>query len=121
MPKIEKDRHLNMVFVEFIEGLGRVADKLSLPPFFDNMDGVPAGMETTSSEMTGSDRKLKFNSLPLHVKIETLIMMIIGATAKKDTYNKIEAKMRKFHLSQTQEHKTKFVRMFIYFLTPHST
>ena len=102
-----------MVFVEFIEGLGRVADKLSLPPFFDNMDGVPPGMETSSGEMTATDRKLKFSSLPLHVKIETLIMMIIGATVKKDTFNKIEVKMRKFHLSQTLEHKTKFIRKLI--------
>ena len=79
------------------------------------MDGVPEGMSTLSGDMTGSDRKIKFNILPLHVKIETLIMMIIGATVKKEVFNKIEAKMKKFHLSQTLAHKTRFVRKLYVF------
>ena len=29
--EIDSDRHLNMVFVEFIEALGRVAEKITIP------------------------------------------------------------------------------------------
>ena len=105
-----------MIFVEFIEALARVADKISFPPFFDNMDGVTEGMITSIDDISTTERKLKWNILPLHVKIETLVMMIIRATFKKEVFYKIEEKMKQFHLSQTLEHKTKFVRMCSLFL-----
>jgi NLR family CARD domain-containing protein 3 len=108
--EIDKDRHLNMVLVEFIEAIGRVADKLSLPPFFEHMDGVPEEFQSNIGDMTISTRKTKYSILPLHIKIETLIMMMIQATHKKDYADKIAKKMEKFHFTQSVAiKKTKFV------------
>ncbi|CAI2375065.1 unnamed protein product [Moneuplotes crassus] len=98
--EIDKDKHLNMVLVEFIEAIGRVADKLSLPPPFENMDGVPEGIGENKGDLTGSSRRENYSSLPLHVKIETFIVQLVRATHKNDYFQKLCEKMSKFHHSQ---------------------
>lgn len=35
MDEVETDKHMNMVLVEFIEAIGRVAEKLTLPHLID--------------------------------------------------------------------------------------
>ena len=108
--EIDQEKHLNMVLVEFIEGIGRVADKLSLPPYFENMGGVSEDFAVNSSDMTVSTRKADYKKLPLHVKIETFIMYMIKAVFKKDYFDKVEAENKKFHWAQKiADKKTKFV------------
>lgn len=108
--EIDREKHLSMVLVEFIEGIGRVADRLSLPPYFENMEGVSEEYAANPGDMTVSTRRAVYNKLPLHVKIETLIMYMIKAVFKKDYFDKVEAKNTKFHWAQKiAEKKTKFV------------
>jgi len=108
--EIDKDKHLNMVMTEFIEAIGRVADKISLPPIFDNMEGVPEQYQIGSGDMTISTRKTKYLLLPLHVKIETLMVMMVKNCLKKDFADKFTKKMEKFHYNQSiAVKKTKFV------------
>lgn len=108
--ELEKERHLNMMVPEFIEGIGRVADRLSLPPFYEHMAGVPDEISSMGGDMTISTRKNVYFKLPLYVKIETLIMYMIKAVFKKDYFDKVEAKNSKFHYSQKMAvKKTNFV------------
>lgn len=110
MDEINKDKHLNMILPEFIEGIGRVADKISLPPVFEHMEGCPDNMSIIPGDMTISTRKNVYANLPLHIKIETLIMMMVNVTHKKDYHDKLSAKMSKFHYTQkVAAKKTKFV------------
>ena len=107
--EIDKDKHLNMVLVEFIEAIGRVAEKLFLPPVFENMQGVSEEINNLSGGMSESNRNI-YSKLPLYVKIETLIMMMVSATQKKEYVDKLYAKMSKFHWTQSlADKKTHFV------------
>ena len=108
--EIDRDKHMNMILVEFIEAIGRVADKISLPPVFECMEGVPQDLVNTPGDMTVTSKRRRFNKLPLYVKIETLIMLMVEATQKKDYFEKLRDKMSKFHWAQSiADKKTKFV------------
>lgn len=108
--EIDKDRHLNMVLVEFIEAVGRVAEKMSLPPPFEEMKGVPEDLVAPTTDFMGFSSNNSYNSLPLYVKIETLIVMLVKVTHRRDYYEKLHAKMAKFHHTQAiAKKKTKFV------------
>ena len=38
--EIDNDKHVNMIFTEFIEAIGRVADKITIPNFLDGEQDV---------------------------------------------------------------------------------
>lgn len=72
--ELENDRHLNMIFVEFIEATGRVADKLSLPPLIDESEELDPGESLTKN--LSRRMKKSYPNVGLDSKIETLIFLM---------------------------------------------
>jgi hypothetical protein len=68
------DRHTNMILAEFIESIGRIADKLILPPLVDESEelDVKEGLKNSIKRRSGQ----KYPDLHLSYKIETLIFLM---------------------------------------------
>jgi hypothetical protein len=68
--EIEKERHLNMTFVEFVEAIVRVAQKCEIPHMVDD-EYIPNETEVFP------EHKVEWATRPLNVKIESLILLLI--------------------------------------------
>ena len=98
--ELDFDRHFNMTFNEFIEAIGRVSEKISIVPLFEDLDQSLEG-----SQLLGKKSK----EHPLHKKIEALIFRMIKA-AIPNAYAHVEKTVREFYTAQkTQPKKTNFV------------
>ncbi|CAD8172456.1 unnamed protein product [Paramecium pentaurelia] len=63
------DRNIRMTFIEFVEALGRIAERISAAPITDSIDNY-----------TILQRQL----LPLHIKLETLLTYLYYQMKQKD-------------------------------------
>ena len=88
--EIESDKHLNMTFVEFIEALVRVAERLEIPNLID---------DEITEEIEESQRII-FAKRDLPKKVESLMLFLIK-TYKPKEYKK--------HIQMVQECKEKMV------------
>ncbi|KAL4499138.1 hypothetical protein ABPG72_017040 [Tetrahymena utriculariae] len=61
--ELNKDRHMQMQLIEFVEAFGRISDKLSPVPYGEDKDAYT---------------KQELMQLPLHMKIESIIAQING-------------------------------------------
>ena len=68
--EIEKDRHINMIFVEFVEALIRVADKLEIPHVLDD------GLDPRLDEISAAN-KTRFGSRSLPEKVEAFVLLLM--------------------------------------------
>ena len=68
--EIDKDRHINMILVEFIEALIRVADKLEIPHVID--DGLDPRLDEISAA-----HKAKFGARSLPEKVESFVLLLM--------------------------------------------
>ena len=88
--EIESDKHLNMTFVEFIEALVRVAERLEIPNLID--DEITDEIEEA--------QRMVFAKRDLPKKVESLMLFLIKAYKPKE-YKK--------HVQMVQECKEKMV------------
>ena len=91
--EIESDKHLNMTFVEFIEALVRVAERLEIPNLIDDE------MATTLDEVEEGQREV-YAKRDLSKKVESLMFFLIKTYLPKE-YKK--------HVASVQECKDKMV------------
>ena len=87
--ELDYDRHFNMIFVEFIEATGRVADKLILPPLIDENKEESDKNETIYENLKRRFKK-KYINLKLEYKIETLIYLMAKSCLKKSDIETME-------------------------------
>ena len=78
--EIDNDRHLNMTFVEFLEALVRVAERLEIPSLVDD-EGV-----TVNDDIDQETRDI-YAKRDLPKKVESLILFLIKVHRPRD-YNK---------------------------------
>ena len=90
--ELDSDKHINMTLVEFIEAIGRLAEKLKLPMPFEYM-------QLMLNEIIEAEPKYKSNP-PLHYKIESLIVLMIRATLSKDFKENLLNNMEKYYQDQ---------------------
>lgn len=75
--EIEKDRHINMIFVEFVEAVIRVADKLEIPHVIDD------GLDPRLDEIPASSKaNYAARSTPEKVEAFVLLLMKTHLTTK---------------------------------------
>ena len=103
--EIELDRHFNMIFVEFIEATGRVADKLQLPPLIDESEE----RDLNESLFDNISRRFKkdHTNLSLDYKIETLIYLMAKSCLKKVDLEIFEKNVFKFYDEKRNAPKAK--------------
>jgi hypothetical protein len=68
--EIERDKHINMTFVEFLEAVVRVAQKLEVPNLIND------GFEPAEDEIE-EEKRNEYANRPLEVKLESLILLLI--------------------------------------------
>ena len=90
--ELETDKHINMTLIEFIEAVGRLADKIKLPIPFEYM-------QLMLDEIWNEDPKFKQNP-PLHYKIESLIVLMIKVVLPKDFRDTLLSSMDKYYKDQ---------------------
>ena len=101
--ELDSDRHLNMVFVEFIEATGRVAGKTKIQPMFTEEE---TGVSESQSRLRNSSK----DDHPLPKKIEALIFRMMKAVLPIEYFEQQERIIAKFYTEQrTATKKTKFV------------
>ena len=84
--EIESDRHMNMQMTEFIESIGRVADKLALPPAYDDVRKLNNTYQDDFEESATKDEKQRvWKSRPLYLKIESLLYVLMTNCLPKST------------------------------------
>ena len=66
--EINGDKHLNMNFIEFIEAICRVAEKLAIPNLCED-DEPP-------EEWSNADNMKKWDKKPFHEKIEAFLLIL---------------------------------------------
>jgi hypothetical protein len=90
--ELESDKHVNMILIEFIEAIGRLADKVRVHIPFEEM-------QMMLEEMYDDHPEYRDNP-PLHYKIEALIVLMIKVSCTKDFKETLFAKMDKYHKEQ---------------------
>ena len=90
--ELDSDKHINMTLIEFIEAIGRLAEKIKLPMPYEYM-------QLMLNEMIESEPKYKVNP-PLHYKIESLIVLMIKASLSKDFKETLLGNMEKYYQDQ---------------------
>ena len=79
--EIDKDKHINMVFVEFLEAIVRVADKTEIPHCI--LDEFNWGVDEIMPEMRDTYAKRY-----TYTKLEAMIMFLIRGNLGYSTYTK---------------------------------
>lgn len=75
LDELDDDKHMNMTFVEFLEGIARVAEKLKLPPIIEKSEQDVIKYDKIMKSIE-SRRKSIITSASLTQKIETFIYMM---------------------------------------------
>ena len=81
--EIENERHLNMTFIEFIEAVVRVAQNLEIQHLIDDEEMI----RENAMEIT-RDMKNAFAQRPLHMKLESLILIMAKRHLGLNGYNR---------------------------------
>ena len=87
--EIDKDKHINMVFVEFLDAVVRVADKAEIPHCV--LDEFTWGADEIEAEMRET-----YGSRDLVTKLEALIMFLIRGNLPITVYMKHLKTMESF-------------------------
>lgn len=74
--ELDSDSHINMTLVEFIEAVGRLAEKVTTPIPYEYMQYM-------LDEIVEEFPQCK-NNPPLHYRIESLLVLMVKATLSKD-------------------------------------
>jgi hypothetical protein len=78
--EINKDKHMNMNFTEFIEAICRIADKLSIHHLIDDTD-------LTEEDILDTYYTDQWFKRPLHYKIESFLLMLAKNCLGEKYYN----------------------------------
>eukprot|EP00347_Sterkiella_histriomuscorum_P005610 403355936 len=92
--EIESDRHMNMVQVEFIEAIGRVAEKVNIPHYIEDLD------EASQTIIPSSNLRTR----PLDIKIEALILQMVRACLGIPFFNQYVKQLQKIKEAQKNTH-----------------
>ena len=87
--EIEKDRHINMVFVEFLEAVVRVADKTEIPHCI--CDEFNWGVDEIAPEM-----REVYGRRDLVTKLEAFLMFLIRGNLPMAAYTKYVKTLEEF-------------------------
>ena len=79
--EVESERHINMTFVEFLEALVRVAERLEIPNLMRD-EGSFIGKELSPEEAE------EYAERPLHQKVESLILFLAKQNLKAAEYQR---------------------------------
>ena len=102
--ELDNDRHINMTFIEFIEAIGRLAEKVNLPIPYEYM-------EYMLEEIVDDYPHLKDNP-PIHYRLESLIVAMIKATLSKDFRdNLIKTMEAKYKAEYNAPKRTKYAHI----------
>ena len=101
-----------MTFVEFIESIGRVAEKLKgLPPVFEDPDpeDFDVIVEFEESELASylhhGKTKKNFQNLPLAEKIECMIYLMVKASLNRDMWEHMQKTVSRFRTELKQKQR----------------
>jgi hypothetical protein len=75
--EIDEDRHMRMYFDEFLDGIGRVADRIAVNSPYDEV----------------KLDKVQLAALPLHIKLKKLIEILLKNTLRRDFVEFAEKKI----------------------------
>ena len=106
--ELQYDRHFNMILVEFIEAIGRIADKLILPPIIDEHEPEEEREPYEKLHMSVKRRlKKPYPGLKLEYKIETLIYLMARASLKKSDIENMEKVTENYYREKMTAPKAK--------------
>jgi hypothetical protein len=72
--EVNKDKHLNMNFTEFIEAICRVSDRLSVPHLVDDKELV--GDDFDDEDMTNAENVALWSKRSLEYKVESFLLIL---------------------------------------------
>lgn len=104
--ELDSDKHLNMIQTEFIDAIGRIADRVAIPPLFQDDENDMGETDL------GKIRKMQdeYRKLPLEIKIESLLFRMIEVSCSKDYVETMSEKMAKYHgMERKAVKKTRYV------------
>lgn len=99
--ELNDEKHMNMTYVEFLEGIGRIADRLKLPPV----------IEEGSEQLREFDKVLKSIEVrrksmvlptPLSKKIETFIYMMSMSCLSREHNIVLRKQILKLHMTKKE-------------------
>mmetsp|Transcript_6402 Transcript_6402/g.5505 ORF Transcript_6402/g.5505 Transcript_6402/m.5505 type:complete len:168 (+) Transcript_6402:539-1042(+) len=90
--ELESDRHINMTLIEFIEAIGRLAQKIKIPIPFEYM-------QLLYEELIDENPNWKERP-PLHYTIESLIVRIVRNNLSKDFRDTLLSGMERYYKDQ---------------------